>query len=728
MRIAGFIFVVLILLSSVSFFFSARALWFAHQKVTVDEELSALAKAKSDWYTGTVALSLERSVTQVALAREEPISQDFRTLINQQRAESDRLLRLALSALNTITTFENYEPFVAHEDKVRARIAELREEADALLAVPRDVRNASRAKGMPYELKAEIEALFSSADLLVLPGTQTSVSATTLSRIQAKALEIREYGGRARTFYAIASLLREPIPEENLGEAHVDTRRAVAGWDQLRTMAAATPLPTAFLEEIDAVEGPFVETYLPALDAIDAAMSRMRDGDTDATLPYTFDSFFALSNEGLHSVADLAGIAGVFIQDHWAQQLQTSRNIRLINGVVMVFILAIMIASIIGLQRKLIRPLSAATSVLQRMAEGDLDRDFRKKKRGLDEIWVIWQAMDKLSQTLRDARQRAEQEKESERRAKEGIVGELMTGLKKLSDGDFTHDVPNAYGPAYEQLVLNYNGTSKKLRQLVADVKTNAADIESQSRDLRSAIEDLSSRTEEQSVSVAQTVTRLGDFSGQIRDMAELAQGSGTLVSDASHRATESAEVVESAIDAMDRIKESSKEISSFIDVINEIAFQTNLLALNASVEASRAGDAGKGFAVVANEIRGLAQRAEESASDITKLIEQSAAQVDAGVRRVTKTGESLREISQMVMQIRSGFSEIDTASQSQLQGVTEIGTTMNQLDQMTKQNALMAEQTTDTSAHLQEQSKALRAAVDLFVVDTGRTHQPRAA
>ena len=85
---------------------------------------------------------------------------------------------------------------------------------------------------------------------------------------------------------------------------------------------------------------------------------------------------------------------------------------------------------------------------------------------------------------------------------------------------------------------------------------------------------------------------------------------------------------MEQAASAADGTENSARKISDIISVIEQIAFQTNLLALNASIEAARAGEAGKGFAVVAQEVRQLAQRSAQAASDIKVLIKDRDKQV----------------------------------------------------------------------------------------------------
>ncbi len=70
------------------------------------------------------------------------------------------------------------------------------------------------------------------------------------------------------------------------------------------------------------------------------------------------------------------------------------------------------------------------------------------------------------------------------------------------------------------------------------------------------------------------------------------------------------------------------KALTPIIRVITMIATQTNLLALNAEIEAAHAGDAGRCFAVVANEVRELAKRSTEAATDIGEKLNATAAKV----------------------------------------------------------------------------------------------------
>jgi methyl-accepting chemotaxis protein len=198
------------------------------------------------------------------------------------------------------------------------------------------------------------------------------------------------------------------------------------------------------------------------------------------------------------------------------------------------------------------------------------------------------------------------------------------------------------------------------------------------------------------------------------------------MVDEARKSTEQSSAVVKDAVSAMGRIEEASGEIGQIINVIDEIAFQTNLLALNAGVEAARAGDAGKGFAVVAQEVRELAQRSANAAKDIKALISRSGAEVHSGVKLVTATGEALGLIQGHVVKINEHVHSIATAAREQSTGLSEVSTAVNQMDQVTQQNAAMVEESTAATNRLADEAANLARLIARFQIEAGTA--PRVA
>jgi methyl-accepting chemotaxis protein len=149
--------------------------------------------------------------------------------------------------------------------------------------------------------------------------------------------------------------------------------------------------------------------------------------------------------------------------------------------------------------------------------------------------------------------------------------------------------------------------------------------------------------------------------------------------------------------------------------VIDGIAFQTNILALNAAVEAARAGEQGRGFAVVAGEVRSLAQRSAEAAKEIKSLIGASVERVETGSKLVQDAGSTMAEIVADVARVSDIIGEITAAASEQSDGIGQVNTAVNQLDQMTQQNAALVEQSAAAAESLKDQAGKLAGVVSTF-------------
>jgi methyl-accepting chemotaxis protein len=299
-------------------------------------------------------------------------------------------------------------------------------------------------------------------------------------------------------------------------------------------------------------------------------------------------------------------------------------------------------------------------------------------------------------------------------------VSETQRVIAALAQGDLTEEMQGEFRGAYGELKRDVNATMDGLRTVMAEVRGAIDTINSGTGELSNAAGDLSKRTEQQAAALEETAASLEEITSAVRSSTDRAAEASHMVVEARKSTDQSSAVVTDAVAAMGRIEQASSEIGQIISVIDEIAFQTNLLALNAGVEAARAGEAGKGFAVVAQEVRELAQRSARAAKDIKDLITRSSTEVQTGVRLVTETGDALSVIQTHVTKINDHVHSIATAAKEQTIGLSEVNTAVNQMDQVTQQNAAMVEEATASTSKLAEEVVTLSGLISRFKVESG--------
>ncbi|MFA4937834.1 methyl-accepting chemotaxis protein [Brevundimonas sp.] len=328
---------------------------------------------------------------------------------------------------------------------------------------------------------------------------------------------------------------------------------------------------------------------------------------------------------------------------------------------------------------------------------------------------VVKFAMDVTA--VEDERERRAEAERQAAQIQAAVVEGTARGLSAMAEGDLSYRIEEDFPGEYAVLRENFNQAMGALDEAVGVIGVNAGSMQSGAHEISSAAEDLSRRTEQQAASLEETAAALDEITATVRKTAENAQAADVVVTQGRTQAETGGVVVQKAVAAMGEIERSSNEIGQIIGVIDEIAFQTNLLALNAGVEAARAGEAGRGFAVVASEVRALAQRSAESAKEIKTLISASSSQVKDGVVLVRQSGEALTGIAGRIEEITTLMSEIRASTQEQAVGLAEVNTAVNQMDQVTQQNAAMVEQSTAASLSLSREAAELAELVGRFEI-----------
>jgi methyl-accepting chemotaxis protein len=295
-----------------------------------------------------------------------------------------------------------------------------------------------------------------------------------------------------------------------------------------------------------------------------------------------------------------------------------------------------------------------------------------------------------------------------------------LTLARAVAGGDLTHSLDAQGHDEVAELTRALGGMVDRLRDLVGEVRLGVESVSTASSEIATGNHDLSARTEQAASNLQETASSMEHLTTTVGQAADTARQANQLAGSATQAAQHGSEVVTQVVSNMDQITASSRKISDIISVIDGIAFQTNILALNAAVEAARAGEQGRGFAVVASEVRNLAQRSANAAREIKTLIGASVETVESGARLVGDAGQAMQDIMQSVQRVSDLMAEISAATNEQRDGIGQVNTAVNHLDQMTQQNAALVEQSAAAASSLSEQAARLHQVVSIFNVGSG--------
>lgn len=249
-----------------------------------------------------------------------------------------------------------------------------------------------------------------------------------------------------------------------------------------------------------------------------------------------------------------------------------------------VVLIAIIISFIMG--RRLMRPLVKVSTIIEDVANGNIEADFSVVKESNDEIGLIIEKMKELTQSLGS------------------IVGKIRNSSDTMSSNSYelndtssqTLAANNEISKAVEDVAEGSTGMAAS----ISKINENLLEMSNETKDINASVDEIKNQT-----------TAVQDSSKIMNDKIKSMQ-------DSSHKMDEGISAISKRIETVNTTVD---KVSNIVSVIEEISSETNLLSLNASIEAARAGDAGKGFAVVAQEIRVLSDNTNTELENIKQII-----------------------------------------------------------------------------------------------------------
>lgn len=394
---------------------------------------------------------------------------------------------------------------------------------------------------------------------------------------------------------------------------------------------------------------------------IKGVVQQLQDGKKPGTTVVEYD-FNGTTKYSAYTILNNENILVITADESEALSGITTVTAASVGISTIVVLIAIIISFIMG--RRLMRPLVKVSTIIEDVANGNIDADFSVVKESNDEIGLIIEKMKELTQSLGS------------------IVGRIRNSSDTMSSNSYelndtssqTLAANNEISKAVEDVAEGSTGMAAS----ISKINENLLEMSNETKDINASVDEIKNQT-----------AAVQDSSKIMNDKIKSMQDSSRKMDDGISAISKRIETVNTTVD----------KVSNIVSVIEEISSETNLLSLNASIEAARAGDAGKGFAVVAQEIRVLSDNTNTELENIKQIISSLVEECRYCVQASGTIVEDNAKQKEEIRAVLDEFSELDEQIQKTAEKADEIEELVTAMIELNDDITKSSNSLTDVSA-----------------------------
>jgi methyl-accepting chemotaxis protein len=660
----------------------------AWHRVQAARDIAAFDAGANMFVGGLFEVLLERVATNDGLQAPEPAAPALREAIEARRSAMRASLVPGLVVLKARDFADRAEKMAALEAAL-AKVDRYRALADDAMGLKLAQRDPVLLRGFRPVMNDAVAAALAVWSSAMARAAAYDPGLVKLAMIREISWTMRDLGGRERSNVSPSIAAGRAIPVGVLAENAVYRGQVDVLWQQLDALTREADTDPAIHAAMARAQDGYFGAFRHLIDDL-----RQR-GEKGEGFGLTSAAFVAQTTPQIGTLLGVMQAASAASEAHTARLANEAVTDLALSVTAAIVALGMVTVALLVVWRRVIRPLTAMTQAMDRLAAHDHGIELPDRLRD-DEIGRMARAVEVFRQNAILAVRLTEEQR---------AAGQVQADRARLLEG----------------LTERFEA---RAGDLVGQVSASAATLEGTAR----VMSDTAGQTSGQAIAVAASADQT---SANVQTVASAAEQLAASISEISRQVHDSARISGQAETdatqtgaAMAALAESADAIGQVVDLIRTIADQTNLLALNATIEAARAGDAGKGFAVVASEVKMLATQTQAATGDIARQITRIQAAADAAAASIAAIGRTIGAMGEITTAIAAAVEEQGAATreiarnvQETASGTLQVTSNIGQIREGAGETGAAAGEVLGAAGDLARQSQRLQGEISDFIL-----------